>query len=941
MPARTTRPLLALAAALAVAASILAVAPKVSAAVRSPRSRAFAPAPSLDVRRPVASPVQLAAATARARADLGRALGREGVFQLDPHTGTPRVVARLDGFLTPPTVAPAARVAMGFVRSHLPAFGLTLSDLRTFVLLRDYVSIDGTHHLSWTQQAGGVRAFDNGLKANVTAAGQLINLSGSPAHGLGVTGPGARPSITAEAAIARARADVGAPTASVRGDTAQLVWFQGGRSRLGWQTFTNVSPDERDVSVVDAATGAVLWRANLVDAATGTGTAWEYSPSKAVTGTVADQQPVTFPVASNSKLAGNNAHVYLDANDDNVPTTSDEVASNGGFDWSVPATVDTTTTGQNCAPTHPCTWNKNVSKSWQVNRMQDAVQVYHYLNEFHDWLQKAPIGFNEAAGNFQKENASGKGEGGDAVQGQVFDGANTDRGLPDVYHYNNANFFTPPDGRAPVMQMYLFKADRYTPNWPSANAGDDASVVYHEYTHGLSSRLVTYPNGLQALNQSESGAMGEAISDWYAMDYLVGDGSGTGTPGPDPSWIVNTKAPGEVMVGKWITGGEGIRYQAIDCSVGAPAAACPAAAKTSSGGFTFGDYGKVAGSPEVHSDGEIWAQTLWDLRERLGQSLAERLITRGMELSPPEPSFLDMRNAIVQADLVADGGAHATAIWKVFAHRGMGYFASVTDGNDVTPVQNFSMPPSCKSDPCGSISGRVHNALTGAPLAGVTVSIGGLDTGFAGSNFVARTDAKGHYAIKHVPFHSYADLIVDRRAMEPLVLHGVTVKGTETVNPSLYRDWAAADGGAKIVAFTRPDYTGYGCGPVGAIDRSLVTGWGSDAPSYGGSGTTGPRSIQIQLPAGVDVLAFLIDPGATCGDTKDAGVKAFDIYTKVKGGHWVLSYSTKDAPAPGRLTKLAPRPGTTKHVRFVKLTMRSNRGNRYYMDMTELAVRGT
>ncbi len=34
------------------------------------------------------------------------------------------------------------------------------------------------------------------------------------------------------------------------------------------------------------------------------------------------------------------------------------------------------------------------------------------------------------------------------------------------------------------------------------------------------------------------------------------------------------------------------------------------------GGYTFGDFGTVLGSPEVHSDGEIWTQTLWDLRTR-------------------------------------------------------------------------------------------------------------------------------------------------------------------------------------------------------------------------------------------------------------------------------------------------------------------------------------
>ncbi len=49
----------------------------------------------------------------------------------------------------------------------------------------------------------------------------------------------------------------------------------------------------------------------------------------------------------------------------------------------------------------------------------------------------------------------------------------------------------------------------------------------------------------------------------------------------------------------------------------------------------------------MHAAGEIWGQTLWDLRARLGSKLTERLVTRAMELSPANPSFLDMRNAIV------------------------------------------------------------------------------------------------------------------------------------------------------------------------------------------------------------------------------------------------------------------------------------------------------
>ena len=108
---------------------------------------------------------------------------------------------------------------------------------------------------------------------------------------------------------------------------------------------------------------------------------------------------------------------------------------------------------------------------------------------------------------------------------------------PDADHDNNANMMTPRDGSSPVMQMYLFKPPRFR----AVNGGDDASVVYHEYTHGLSNRLVTDASGAGALNSAQAGAMGEGWSDWYAKDFIVGQ-----FPGLD------TATPGQVDMGDYI-----------------------------------------------------------------------------------------------------------------------------------------------------------------------------------------------------------------------------------------------------------------------------------------------------------------------------------------------------------------------------------------------------
>ena len=840
----------------------------------------------------------------------------------DPQTGTLRMVGRLDGFLTGASDRPASQVAMDYVRAHLRAFGLNRADLRTFHLRQDYVDIVGTHHISWTQSAGGMTAFRNGLKANVTDDGRLINVTGPPVHDLRTAA--SLPRLGSTDAIDAARRAAGADALAAQpDDTATLVLFPTQRgARISWQTTTWIDPNFLALSVVDAQTGSVLWRANLTQAdAVGTGQAVDMYPSGDLPNGGGDVHPVTFPVFDGTALSGNNAHVYADVNDDNKVAPKDEVPALSGTDWSgyMPE-FDTTDASQNCSIHFYCAWDKTVPRDWNRNRSWFGVQLFHLLNVFHDHLQADPIGFTEAAGNFQVTNATGQGQGGDPVDGQFIDGANTANGFPDGSHINNANFSTPPDGQPGVMQMYLQRAAPYAPHIPSGDSGNEAETVYHEFTHGLSNRLVTTPDGIPALNSEQAGSMGEAWSDWYAIDFT-----------DDNGWFYDTPAPGDAFPFRYSGGDQVVfRTSAADCPVGVAAENCPVQGFGSHpGGYTYQDFGNIIGRPEVHADGEIWVQTLWEMREQLGSAVSESLVTRGMELSPPEPSFLDMRNAILQADEVVFAGAHQNALWALFAERGMGYYAAAADGNDIHPVANFDTPPDCAVDPCGTISGTITDSVTGAPLQGVHIGIAGHMSGLSG-DLSALTDASGSFTIAGVPFHTYAKFVVDQQGYEQATIANLVVNGDETVNRKITRDWAALEGGATLVRASPPDYTDFGCGPSGAFDLSLGTGWGSDAP--------GPRSVVVKLPHAIDVTSFGFDPGNTCGDGPDAATKTFSIYTKKAGGGWVLAYAGGKLTI-GKLNKLIPSAGAT-NVRFVKLVLRTNRGNPSYMDMSELTVRG-
>jgi len=839
-------------------------------------------------------------------------LGVQGIVSIDPLTGTARAVQRLDGFLTGPSGLVARTVALNYVKSHPDVFGLNADELARLTLRRDYVDIAGTHHLSFVQSVGGVPVFGNGVQANVAKNGRLINVVGSPVASLPTSA--VSPSISASQARSRAAADVqakarqataSAPSGARRsttfsnGDRADLVYFKTlGGSRLAWQTITAPASGDMYLHIVDAATGRVLYRRDLVQR--DSGQVWEYYPSAPVGGAQVAQNLSGLPSGSRT-LDGNPAHVYSDVNDDNAAQQAEEVKPTKKGQFFYPF-QSFNSIGAPCSATFVCSWDFHTPNSWQINRAQNAVQVYYYLGKFHDHLAASPIGFTRAAGNFEALD-------GDAIEANTDDGANLLNGLPDGLHADNANMGTPPDGIPPRMQMYLFRdpADNTDPFLPS-NGGDEADVIYHEFTHGLSNRLVVDALGNSTLGNVQAGSMGEAWSDWYAMDFLNNLG-----------FQPDTSADGEVRVGHYVGHGlDLIRTQPMDCPVKSKSPACHGTPGAGSGGYTYGDFGHIRGAPDVHDDGEIWGETLWDLRTALGSDLAESLVTRAMELSPGNPSFLDMRNSILQADQVVNNGAANQTIWHVFANRGMGFFAAAVDGDDTQPVEDFSMPPGPNAQR-GSLTGTVADDATQAPIAGAIVGFGGHTSGFPG-DFSAVTDSDGHYTINNVFAGKYAKVFARANGFDSAVAAVRVTPGENVANWQLRRDWAALSGGGTVAAFNGPDFTPFGCGPTGAIDQSLGNGWGSTSDFVNGVET--PKFVTVKLPRAVNISEVAVDPGNTCGDGGSASTGDFRIETSTDGQTFVTAASGHFGIADRhRLNGVPLNSGTTANVQFVRFTM--------------------
>jgi len=882
-------------------------------------------------------------------------LGPQAVLDFDPLTGTPRDFSRLDGFLTGPSAAPARDIALGYVSDHLSVLGLTSADLDTLTFRQDYVDDIGIHHLSWTQQVDGTPVFGNGLKVAVTRDGRVLSVQGSPVAGLAQLAKSATSARSADgldAAEARSAAadDVsgeasssaevahssGGTTTWTNNDYAKRVWFLTPEGlQAGWSTYTQVG-DEGAFQHVVSDSGQVLFRRSTIEHAEGDAYVYDNYPGAARGGKPKVVNLIKSGWLSTGRtfLNGTSVLAWADVNDDNKISTNEKTPVPGDRDGATfPLQPFWAHASSLCSKSYLCTWDPNTARSWQKNRNADVTQAFYLASNFHDYLMKSPIAFTAKAGNFSTK-------GGDPVHLNALDGAATRGGMPDGNHIDNANMNTPPDGTPPTMQMYLWHApgatDEEDPFVPTSSAFD-ASVEYHEYTHGLSNRLVIDAQGNSTLNSIQAGSMGEAWSDYYAMDYLVKKG-----------FVPDTSKSGEVFEGHYLTAGKPFRTMAIDCARGATARGCKAADGTF-GGYTYGDFATVGGAPEVHSSGEVWAQTLWDIRRTLGPWVADRLITRGMSLSANNPSFLSMRNAIIQADLAAYQGQHRKALWKLFAARGMGFFSGTIDGDDVAPGQDFHVPPPTSS-PRTSISGVVTDPTTGQPVPNAVVRVTGQ-----GSQFSDVTDSTGKYLIKGLYAGVYRKVVASAKGYFAHAKPVDSRKDTPT-NFRIVRDWAAASGGAKIIDFNGPDYTPYGCGPGGAIDLGTSTGWGSTTGDDAGTPTNTfvPKHITIDLRHTVNVTKFGVDPSATCGDGGSASTGQYKIETSVDGTAWVTAAEgTFTSADRNRLNSVTPTAGTVA-VRFVRFTILSNQTPDFptscpnggfsgcsFSDLSELAVFGS
>ncbi len=340
------------------------------------------------------------------------------------------------------------------------------------------------------------------------------------------------------------------------------------------------------------------------------------------------------------------------------------------------------------------------------NQKFNVTNLFYYNNIIHDVLYA--YGFDEPGGNFQSNNLGRGGLGNDHVFAEAQDAGGT----------NNANFATPVDGQNPRMQMYI-----WTQTAVRRDGDVDNGIIAHEFGHGLSNRLFGGPNQVGCVSNGEH--QGEGISDWTAL-MLTQIWSASNVNSGLVGRGIGTYALGQA------TTGLGIRSQRYSTDMAINNLVYQASLPTA-----------------VHNRGEYWCTAAWEATWAIiqqsgtvapdiyfngtstaGNHVAFRIGVQAMKLAPCGSGFIDHRDGWLKADTLLYGGTYSCAIWRAFAKRGMGFFASQGSPNsasdqvpDFTPKSYVGITASAPTVPDGQNLTYTNTVTTcsGAAIAGYSL----------------------------------------------------------------------------------------------------------------------------------------------------------------------------------------------------------------------------
>jgi extracellular elastinolytic metalloproteinase len=847
----------------------------------------------------------------------------------------------------------AASAARSWLDSNKALFRLDSTDALVADAARPLVGTSDDYAVVFRQQADGVASTDGFVTASVVGSKEMgwniayisSSLTGGSTAATGADNLG--PAVAWTQAANDAGLDVsivdvsvqstqaGATTLAVNGladpqHVKKAVFATPHRgSREAYDaTVTAKDADGTLTSyqvVVDAETGAMLYRQNLVNNLTDNPT-WLVNTIAPHT-TPINRFPWNYPSADARELwcwtsiaackfvAGDTGVIYplgvaskhpwdVDQN----PTTGAPLATTqttgnnvdniqrwvavGARQWSVGYHATSPTRGYKYPFTDVWFTTKcdPANLTGTGNDIDAAItNLFAMHNRMHDFAYY--LGFDEPHWNSQQWNNGLGGLQNDGLFGNA-QAAGISGGAPNYAGRDNANMGTGADGTHAQTNMFLWQSLPGAFYAPCVDGDFDMTVIGHEFGHMIENRLIG--KGVGARQGTHAGAMGEAFGDFDALEYLS-EFHYAPVPGSKP-WTE----------GAYVTGNH---YNAIrDFLASEPMGGdFPEPGKNpKTVPINLGDYGFDLTGPEVHADGEIWVAVQYDIRDLLlgrypagsqqldidcarGRVSVDRcpgnrrwiqLYYDAMILMPRNATILQARDAMLAADVARFAGTNQDLIWQGYAQRGFGQFASVTSNGDTNPVPDFSSALANNATLVFSADSADGNALPmnaniyvgdyearATPIADTNPATTGpnLDnTAQFVPNGSARTDTYNFVA--NAPGYGHVRFMVKNLAPG------------ETRNITIHfpTNYASMSQGASA--------SGEGADFTGLIDDTEGTNWDSTgAPVQG-------RQVVVQLGGGgpvtfkrVNVSALLVPTTPT--QNRFTALRSFELYGCTAGSN--------------------------------------------------------
>jgi hypothetical protein len=637
--------------------------------------------------------------------------------------GTPHSLVKHGDVLAAGLASDEVRAARDWLAANRELFGLSAGAVSRLELVNS-APIGAGRAVLFRQRFGGLPARLGGLVTVGVVDGSVAYVSSSLTGDDSLAGPAA---LSAQAAYVKAAGNVGrgvtaSEISNVRRDGAWTVMDVAGfeepqRARLvavptprngvraAWETLVLDADAAFAFShFVDARTGALLARESIVDYLADNPT-WSVFPNTpAMDYSSADTRELwCWTLAPGCKRVVGNAAATLQWDlqpSSGRPTfTTQGNAARGTENWN---TNDPFKVGRNYAtPSETRDYRYGWTNQWfekscnpsttftspERNDIDAATaNLFAMHNRMHDWSYR--LGFTEANFNLQEKNFGRGGDEHDPEHGNAQAGG-ISGGPPTFAARDNANQITPPDGRQPITNMYLWQPIAAAFYAPCVDGDFDMSVIGHEYTHAISNRMVAGPD--ERLIGAQANAMGESWSDLMAVEYLQEYGFAP-IGGENP-----------FAVGPYVTGdpNAGIRNYAMNQSP-----------------LNYSNVAYDLVGAQVHADGEIWSATNYDIRQAMiarygaGSPSLQEACAEGLPagscpgnrrwtqlvfdawllMAAGTVSMVDARDATLAADVMRFGGANQDLLWNVFASRGLGENASSNGVNDAQPVPSFESP---------------------------------------------------------------------------------------------------------------------------------------------------------------------------------------------------------------------------------------------------------